>query len=87
MWLCELTGHPSWCNHTAGVFKIPMWHKEGSVLVAVQDGKLRIGEQDWSELTIEAFPSSVPSLSQRRVFEPDHSGQTVEISNGNLKLY
>ena len=54
--------------------RIPMWHKRGSVLVT--DGtkdNLRIVNQDWTELTIEAFPTAVASSEHREVFEQDNS--------------
>lgn len=36
--------------------QIPMWHKRGSFMVTVDSPALRIEEQDWSVLTLEAFP-------------------------------
>ena len=44
-----------------------------SLLVAVEDGKQRVGRQDWSQLTLEAFPSADAMTSSVRVFEQDAS--------------
>eukprot|EP01047_Picozoa_sp_COSAG01_P029711 COSAG01_NODE_2046_length_8561_cov_3.243441_8_plen_375_part_00 len=61
-------------KESAGKFDIPMWHRRGSMLVTVADGATRIGEQDWSELTIEAWPDTGSSaISTRDVYEPDTS--------------
>jgi hypothetical protein len=37
----------------------PMWHRAGGLTVLASDPKaLRVDEQDWSELTLEAYPHS-----------------------------
>jgi len=35
---------------------IPMWHRRGSFLITVDSPARRVEEQDWSILTLEAFP-------------------------------
>merc|ERR1711959_678360 len=34
----------------------PMWHRRGGLMVITDDPQLRVEEQDWSSLTVEAFP-------------------------------
>lgn len=60
-------------TESEGVFNIPMWHKPGSVVVTVEDGRQRIDDQDWAELTIEAFPSAKPASERREIAEQEHS--------------
>ena len=67
-------------KESAGVFQIPLWHKRGGLLVAVQEGKLRIGAQNWAELTVEGFPASVPGSERREIFEQDFSAHNDSIS-------
>ena len=75
-------------KESAGVFQIPLWHKRGGLLVAAQEGKLRIGDQNWTELTVEGFPASVPSSERREIYEQDFSAcnenisTTVELGTG-----
>jgi hypothetical protein len=77
-----------------GVYHIPMWHKKGGLLVTVSEGALRIGDQDWSELTIEGFPASGAWTEWRDVYEQDHSEHsddavtTVQLrTDGGGKVY
>ena len=52
--------------------QIPMWHARGSfVVMAHGPPVLRIAEQDWSTLAVEAFPASHLASSQRLVWEPE----------------
>jgi len=75
--------------------KIPIWHKRGSVLVTdATPDNLRIVEQDWSQLTIEAFPSATSSTEHRNLFEQEASKQYANaeptvvslITNGEGKV-
>ena len=50
-----------------------MWHKSGAVLVTAKGGALRVAEQDWSSLVVEAFPSAHPSVEHREVYGPEGS--------------
>jgi len=50
--------------------QIPMWHRVGSFTITVDSLALRVEQQDWSFLTIEAFPdvtSSEKNFSQKCV--------------------
>lgn len=67
-------------KESAGVFQIPLWHKRGGLLVAAKEGKLRIGDQNWAELTVEGFPASVPSTERREIYEQDFSAYNDNIS-------
>ena len=60
-----------------------MWHKPGSVVVAVEEGRLRIDDQDWAELTIEAYPSAEPALERREIAEQEHSPAAVAAAAGS----
>lgn len=52
--------------------RIPMWHKRGSVLVTDNTREnLRIVNQDWSVLTVEAFPASEARSETRTLYEQD----------------
>jgi hypothetical protein len=66
-------------TESEGKFNIPLWHKRGSLLVLVSDGKLRINSQDWSELTIEAFPATARATETREIFEQDDSGHADHV--------
>ena len=47
--------------------RIPLWHRAGGLVVTVDDpAALRIDEQDWGTLTLEAFPSATAALTTRR---------------------
>ena len=60
-------------TESAGKFNIPMWHKRGALIVAVQEGEQRINDQTWAELTIEAFPSAAASAEHRDIYEQEGS--------------
>lgn len=55
----------------------PMWHKHsgGFIVLADQPGT-RVDDQDWSSLTLEAFPSSDAQQSKRTVFERTSEART-----------
>jgi alpha-glucosidase (family GH31 glycosyl hydrolase) len=81
-------------TESAGVFQIPMWHKRGGLLVLAHEGKLRIGDQDWTSLVVEGFPASTPSIESREIYEQDSSthyhntSTTVELgTSGDGKLW
>jgi alpha-glucosidase (family GH31 glycosyl hydrolase) len=49
--------------------QIPMWHRHGGMIVTTSNPGLRIEQQDWRELTLEAFPKTgVDYLTTRSVF-------------------
>ena len=63
-------------TESEGKFQIPMWHKKGGLVVAVQEGEQRINDQSWDELTIEGFPlsaGSAASSEERNIYEQEGS--------------
>mmetsp|Transcript_79763 Transcript_79763/g.247379 ORF Transcript_79763/g.247379 Transcript_79763/m.247379 type:complete len:866 (-) Transcript_79763:12-2609(-) len=59
--------------------QLPLWYRhEGGLLVTASDPGLRVDAQDWSTLTLEAFPSSAAQTTNRTVFER-RGGQRTEI--------
>ena len=48
--------------------RIPMWHRRGGFTVITSTPGLRVDEQDWGELTIEAYPSDSMMETQRFVY-------------------
>ena len=63
--------------------RIPLWHRAGGLLVLAHDGAMRTDEQDWSTLTVEAFPHSNP-LEPHIVDEPRTTRRTlVERASGD----
>ena len=44
-----------------------MWHRKGSIMITTDSKAQRISDQDWSELTLHAFPSEYASVSSRRL--------------------
>lgn len=54
-----------------------MWHRRGGLLVMAAGGALRVDEQDWSELTLEAFPATgVDQRTERAVRERNGTERT-----------
>ena len=50
--------------------RIPMWHRaEGGLIVMSSSRASSVHDQDWSTLTLEAFPASAPRVTKRNVFE------------------
>jgi len=48
-----------------------MWHRKGGIMVTTDSKAQRISEQDWSELTLHAYPSESTSVSSRRLVAED----------------
>ena len=79
-------------TESEGKYNLPMWHKRGSLLVTVHEGQQRINSQDWSELTIEAFPAD-SATETREIFEQEGSAHgnnastVVELTTDASKLH
>lgn len=60
----------------------PMWfRRDGGLLVTCSDNATRADEQDWSTLTLEAFPSDSAMTTKRKVFERNSTSSTdLELS-------
>eukprot|EP00811_Abedinium_folium_P030410 NODE_4871_length_1836_cov_3.769456.p1 GENE.NODE_4871_length_1836_cov_3.769456~~NODE_4871_length_1836_cov_3.769456.p1 ORF type:complete len:331 (+),score=115.76 NODE_4871_length_1836_cov_3.769456:751-1743(+) len=55
----------------------PMWfRRNNSLLVLVDEPATRVEEQDWSSLTLEAFPSHHRHATRHAVFERDSGART-----------
>merc|ERR1711959_723954 len=55
----------------------PMWHRQdGGLLILADKPAMRVEEQDWSSLTLEAFPSTVAQNSSRALFERQTEART-----------
>jgi hypothetical protein len=71
-WDGSIVTGPRTINVTKPFSQIPMWHRRGGILITThsankQKAAQRIAEQDWSELTLHAFPSESSSVSSRRL--------------------
>jgi len=77
----SVTG-PANMSVTQPVDRIPMWHRKGGLTVLSSAPTLRVDDQDWSELTLEAFPHTIAAgetaTTQRQVFakQNEHTGPT-----------
>ena len=78
------------------VERIPLWHKAGGLTILASEPTLRVDSQDWSELTLEAYPhaeeSVVPEAVTTRVLVDDRNGVearttvTMETDQANKQL-
>jgi alpha-glucosidase (family GH31 glycosyl hydrolase) len=46
------------------VERIPLWHKAGGLTILASEPALRVDDQDWGELTLEAFRAGGESAIQ-----------------------
>ena len=51
-----------------------MWHRAGALLVTTSAPGTRVGAQDWSELTLEAWPTAEARVVRRTVYERGGGG-------------
>lgn len=57
--------------------RIPMWHnRNGGLLIIAHKSSTRVENQDWSALTLEAFPSTSPRNTSRKLYERTGEGWT-----------
>lgn len=80
---------PATMNVTQPAHRIPMWHKRGAILVTNPSSGLRIIEQEWDELTIEAFPAAaVDSVEVRELHEQESSQHAdADATEASLRTY
>lgn len=68
-----------------------MWHRSGGLIVTAPPGAQRVEEQDWSTLTLEAFPAATAQITERRVYERDTATRTLlsfeTFGNGRAQLH
>ncbi|EGD81222.1 hypothetical protein PTSG_11259 [Salpingoeca rosetta] len=55
-WTGKVVTGPAWMNVTMPYEQLPMWHRKGGMLVTATHPGTRAALQDWSSLTLEAFP-------------------------------
>jgi hypothetical protein len=57
--------------------RIPMWHKGGGLLVTAPlppaGSPLRVTEQRWDTLVVEAFPASTQAVERRVLYGQEHA--------------
>jgi hypothetical protein len=70
-WDGSIVTGPRTINVTKPFSQIPMWHRKGGIMVTTDSKAQRISEQDWSELTLHAYPSESTSVSSRRLVADD----------------
>ena len=57
-WDGSLVTGPQTMTVTQPYERQPMWHRRGGLLVTVDDPGTRVEQQDWSHLTVQAFPAT-----------------------------
>lgn len=73
-WTGAMVSGPQTLTVTQPPNRIPMWHMSGGFLVLDGTfGGLRIVNQDWSELTIDAFPARSSHHHKRMIYEQEGS--------------
>lgn len=77
----SLTG-PRTIQVTQPFSRIPMWHRRGSVVITTDSTALRVQEQDWHRLTIEAWPAAAATSSARDLYLGDSHVSVALSSDG-----
>mmetsp|Transcript_79764 Transcript_79764/g.247386 ORF Transcript_79764/g.247386 Transcript_79764/m.247386 type:complete len:853 (-) Transcript_79764:84-2642(-) len=76
-WDGTVVSGPKWISAKQPFERQPMWHRRGGLLVLADSPALRVEEQDWSTLTLEAFPEAARRAAARRsLFERGTSVHT-----------
>lgn len=82
-WTGETVTGPQTITVSQPYERVPLWHREGGLIVMAKPA-LRVDRQDWSQLLLEAFPSSQADvLVQRTVYpqnEATESGKNTLIT-------
>ena len=64
--------------------RIPMWHRKGGLVIVSGDAALRVDDQNWSELTLEAWPAADAEPVTRSLFERGSDARTdVRLRTGD----
>ena len=58
VWTGDTVTGPKTVTSTLPYEQQPMWHRKGGFLITTSNPGSSVDTQDWSELTVEAFPSS-----------------------------
>ena len=66
-WNGSLVTGPASLSVTLPYERVPMWHKaDGGLVLAVDEPATRVADQDWSTITLHAFPALDAMLTTRK---------------------
>jgi len=74
-WTGDRVSGPSHASVSVVAGRIPLFYRGGGLLV-LGPHAMRVDDQDWSALTLEAFATSGSSRTQRQIYEREDSEQT-----------
>jgi len=91
-WDGSIAAGPRYINVTQPFERQPMWYRrDGGLLALAGQPMARVEEQDWSTLTLEAFPALHPETTHRSIFEQVTSKRTdiklTTSSAGQVELH
>ena len=68
-WTGAVLSGPQKINVTQPPSRIPMWHRKGTLLVtALPSPSRRLTRQNWTELTVHAWPATGVAVGRREVY-------------------
>eukprot|EP00929_Paragymnodinium_shiwhaense_P061784 TRINITY_DN30879_c0_g1_i1.p1 TRINITY_DN30879_c0_g1~~TRINITY_DN30879_c0_g1_i1.p1 ORF type:complete len:772 (-),score=157.04 TRINITY_DN30879_c0_g1_i1:278-2593(-) len=77
VWTGSIVEGPTTVSTSQPLERQPMWYKhDGGLIVLADKAGSRVDTQDWSSLTLEAFPGRSNSHTTRFVYERDSSKKT-----------
>eukprot|EP01062_Namystynia_karyoxenos_P067703 TRINITY_DN6172_c0_g1_i1.p1 TRINITY_DN6172_c0_g1~~TRINITY_DN6172_c0_g1_i1.p1 ORF type:complete len:851 (+),score=211.04 TRINITY_DN6172_c0_g1_i1:93-2555(+) len=87
-WTGEAVSGPLSTHAEQPYERLPMWHRRGGVVVTASSAGLRIEDQDWGQLIVEAWPEE--GQSSRRAVHPRGGGASATVvlscSGGRAEL-
>mmetsp|Transcript_46842 Transcript_46842/g.102419 ORF Transcript_46842/g.102419 Transcript_46842/m.102419 type:complete len:871 (+) Transcript_46842:27-2639(+) len=91
VWDGSIVSGPRTVTATQPWERQPMWHRfDGGLLILTDKPATRIDDQDWSSLTLEAFPCKLSCITERSLYERGSAARTDIImrtdSSGLVKL-
>ena len=76
-WSGESTTGPQTISIEQPYERIPMWHRKGGLVISDNTpAALRVDDQDWSELTLEAWPMAGAEAVTRPLYERGSRART-----------
>jgi len=66
--------------------RIPMWHRRGAFTITVDSPALRVEDQDWSILTLEAFPDIYSKSVESKMLFSREDAYSTELMMGTAHL-
>jgi len=67
-WNGSVVTGPASLSATLPYERVPMWHKaDGGLVLAVDEPATRVADQDWSTITLHAFPALHAALTTRKM--------------------